>query len=464
MSARLLVVAAALALVALTGGATRAATGGSCALWAAAFGNDGNPGTRESPFRSAAKLVATLRAGQTGCLEAGATFAERLTFSAGGRPSAPITLTSGPGPRATLARPVVVSPSAVNVRLYRLVLRGRPGQGEPLVAVRADRFALLSSDVDGASNAGPCVVVDRASDAVIDASTIHSCGLSGPGAPAISATNAWKLSVTNDFVFGNGGDGISLSPNAQRTLVSHDIVDGNDSGVYVGGSGAAASSNTKITQNVISNNARYGVYASYPSGSKVGGGNVVSRNCVWKAGLQPLAAAPPRALKPVKNLYVDPRFVDRSKGFGLRPGPCFAKRPVRYYADAQLVGGPAPVIRLPVMRSFTVRYQFRKAGSFLRLTQLQVVGVPPAANVVISCAHGCSIVERRRASSIGVASSTRFLGSFRIGSVIRVQATSPGLVGRYKLLVVGSGGIDVKPDPYAYCVGRFAPKNCQRRP
>jgi hypothetical protein len=71
-----------------------------CARYASPSGSDRNPGTRARPFRTAQRLVRSLKAGRTGCLRRGRYRAEPgdyvLRFGRAGAPGAPITVRGYP--------------------------------------------------------------------------------------------------------------------------------------------------------------------------------------------------------------------------------------------------------------------------------------------------------------------------------------------------------------------------------
>jgi hypothetical protein len=439
-----------------------------CHLWAASYGNDSNPGSQASPFRTAAKLTASLAAGQWGCLAAGETFTENVVVSISGDAKHPITLTSGPGPRAMLRGSIIIDAPATYFRLFRISIQGQPGQKTPVVEVRADDFAFFKSDLTGGpamqSNVGACLAINGANRVIIDADAIHNCGrATSLLAPAIQVTRGGATTISNNFIYDNGGDGVGLGPDAQKAVVTRNVIFDNDSGVYLTGDVNTASSGVRITNNVISDSTRFGVHSGYAPGSRVGNKNLVARNCIWKAGQKALAPDPLSAFKATANIFTDPRF--SSKQLTIRPGPCSSKQPQHSYDDRKLVAGRAPVIVLPLLPSFTINISATVSGDGVTISKFTIVGVQPGATVTVSCTVGCKKSARTAANRIGVASIAVFRGFFKSGSTIRVQATRAGFVGRYKLIVIGGGRpFTFSPATYAYCVGDLGPSHCELHP
>ena len=111
---------------------------------------------------------------------------------------------------------------------------------------------------------------------------------------------------------------MQLFPNAQRTHVARNVIDGNGEGVVF----SRQSANNVVEDNVISNPVvRYNV----EDFELTGGGNVARRNCLWssrhpdKAGVQPDIEIPVE-----ESLVTEPAFESRDdKDFRLPPeSPC----------------------------------------------------------------------------------------------------------------------------------------------
>ena len=114
-----------------------------------------------------------------------------------------------------------------------------------------------------------------------------------------------------------------MFPDAQRTYVARNVIDGNGQGVIF----SRESGDNVVERNVIANPVlRYNLESFETRGS----GNVARRNCLWttddadRAGIQPDIA-----VRVVDNITTDPGYVSRDeKDFRLRPAsPCFRFSP-----------------------------------------------------------------------------------------------------------------------------------------
>jgi Right handed beta helix region len=446
--ARSLTLAAVLALaaVAALGFARPAAAAGGCTLWAASYGDDANPGTKGKPVRTAATLVGRLKAGDVGCLGAGETYDESLTFNAAGTASKPITLTSADTPRATIAGTITVTSAAPYTRIVNVVVRPPTGQG-PAVLLQGRHPGLYRSDITGSAGdgSGSCVVVAHAAGTAVDANTIHDCGrATNVYSAGVQVTDSTGTIITNDFIWNANGDAVALLPGSKSSHVNHNIADANLSGVYIKSQADHPSTHNVIATNIISNSSSYSVHGDYPGVANAKAANQVVGNCLWKGTI---AASAHGILTLGHNPGVDPRFVNRasaSSPFALRPGPCFAKRPQPYDLDPQLVTGAVPVEPLPVLASFTIGLRFTG-----RVEGLTVSGVP-YATVRVRCMSGCHITQTVVAKHSGIVSPSR-LDGLGAGAKLRIDVTRTGSVGRFKFLEISSSGVAITPTGYAYC-------------
>jgi hypothetical protein len=305
---------------------------GTCTKFASTTGNDAGAGSASDPFRTAQHLFDSLSAGQTGCLQPG-TYTGDIKVSTGGAAGSPITLTSATSPRAMIFGRVWVADSANDVVVKGLNLDARMANGLPSVIVNGDRVTFSGNDV---TNGHTGICFDLGSDSgygiayddVIDGNRIHDCGR----LPSVNLDHgvyvgvARNTRVTNNVIFDNTDRGVQLFPDAQGTLVAHNVIDANGEGVIFSGEGSSASSNNHVTQNVITNSSiRHNVESYY--GSVVGSGNVADFNCLWNAAQGNVGDQ--IGFIAVSNLAVDPLYTNRAgKDFRLSAGsPCSAYGP-----------------------------------------------------------------------------------------------------------------------------------------
>ena len=297
-----------------------------CDLVAATNGVDSNPGTIEQPFRTPQKLVSALAPDTTGCLRGGLYDAE-----AGVKLAVPgITLTSYPGERATLRGRLWVSDAAPGSTVSDLNLDGRNDRGLPSPTINGDDVTLSGNDITN-HNTTICISVGspdtwgRAQDTLIEANRIHDCG----ARPAnnydhgIYVNSADGTIIRGNWIYDNANRGIQLYPDAQGSLVSGNVIDGNGEGVIFGGGDKAASSGNVLEYNVITNSKlRDNIESSW--GTKVGSNNVARDNCVgggaYDDGDGGILAGAGRGFTTARNALGVPAFADRSaKDFSIDP-------------------------------------------------------------------------------------------------------------------------------------------------
>ena len=323
-------------------GATEAVnTKVTCDRVASTLGSDSYAGTATYPYATVAKLLGSLRAGQTGCLRAGV-YQRDVEVTKGGIAGAPITLTSYPGERAILLGRLVIAETANWVVIEQLDLDGRNDARLPSPTVNGDNITFRGNDVTNL-HTGICFLLGsdewgRARGTVIERNRIHNCGQLPPTNHdhGIYVEVSEGARITDNWIYDNADRGIQLFPNAQRTYVARNVIDGNGQGVLF----SRDSSNNVVEQNVISNPAvRYNLETFELEGD----GNVARRNCVWStrhwgnSGIQLDIGVPV-----VDNVVTEPSFTNRdAKDFRLLPAsPC-----VTLSRTTLTTGSPLPQAR-----------------------------------------------------------------------------------------------------------------------
>lgn len=291
-------------------------------------GSDSAPGTAAAPVRTPAKLIEILGAGQVGCLSAGNVFNGGLRASSGGSLDNPVTITSAPGEPATIRGFIDVSRSARDIVFHRLVLDGR-GSDVASPFVTGQRIVFSENEVTNNHTASCFVLGDpregTALDITIVRNRIHDCGPlpatnMGHG---IYVAHAVDTLIADNVIYGNADRGVQLYPNAQRTVVEHNVIHRNGTGVIFSGDQGTASSNNVVEKNVITaSQIRWDIEAFWPASNPVGTGNVARDNCVFggvrgefDSGVGYTAS---------NNRVAEPQYVDSDNGdFALADGsPC----------------------------------------------------------------------------------------------------------------------------------------------
>jgi parallel beta-helix repeat protein len=318
----------------------------ACTRYAAPFGSDTAGGAEDDPFATVGRLLVSLRPGETGCLFGGV-YVEDVKVTAGGSPGSPLVLASRPGSRATLRGRLWIAEEASDVLVTGLNLDGRHAARLPSPTVNGDRIVFRGNDITN-YHTGICFVLGSssgwgtASDVLLEGNRIHDCG-------RLPATNhehgvyvesARGARIVGNLIYDNADRGIQLYPDAQDTVVAHNVVDGNGEGVIFSGEGGSASSGNRVTDNVITNSLlRFNVESWWPVGNPVGTGNVVERNCLWN-GRQG-NVAPQVGFVARDNVVANPGFESRAaKDFALLDGsPCAGFGP-----RDELRFGPLPAV------------------------------------------------------------------------------------------------------------------------
>jgi parallel beta-helix repeat protein len=252
----------------------------TCTKFVAPSGSDSASGSVTEPFRTVARLVDSLDSGQVGCLRGG-TYDEDLSISQPG-----ITLTAYQSEQATLVGRLWVKAGADGVTVSNLNLDGKNDALLPSPTVNADNVKFVGNDVTN-EHTEICFIVGsswgRAQNTLIQGNRIHDCGKlpSSNQDHGIYVSAADNTQIVDNVIVDNVDRGIQLYPDAQGTVIRHNIVDGNGEGIIFSGAGGVASNDTIVEQNVFSSSTiRADVESWYPSGNPVGTNNVVRNNCV----------------------------------------------------------------------------------------------------------------------------------------------------------------------------------------
>ena len=317
------------AAVAVGTGSAAAASG--CTLVAAPGGSDSAAGTEAAPLATVGALISGLESGQTGCIRAGTYVSRQFLVKTPG-----ITLTSYPGERATLRGQLRFNVTAVGSVAENLNLDGRNVDDLLGPLIYADGVVLRGNDISN-DHTGICVHVDDYSNSppprgvVIEKNVIHDCGR----LPAtnhdhgIYIANARDTVVRGNVIYGNADRGVQMYPDADRTVVVNNVIDGNGQGVIFGGGPDSSSDDNLVANNVITNSTiRWNIESHWQG--PVGSGNVARNNCTWTqrenysgtpegSGIQSMTGA-----RAIDNLTANPGYLNRPEGdFSIRASsPC----------------------------------------------------------------------------------------------------------------------------------------------
>jgi hypothetical protein len=340
------------------------------ALSASAFAADGCDRVASPGADNAQRLLDSLRPGETGCLHGGAyesTWDNVLHPRRGGGPGAPVTLRSYPGERARLVGIIDIPHGADYVTLSGLDIEGTGEDGANTIKVYARGFVLERSDVTNAWRGRSCLILGnnegggQAVAPILRGNRFHECGdpANGNLDHGVYAANVLGGQIVGNVFYNSAAYTIQLYPNAQRTRVAHNVIDGSGrsmrGGIVFGGDGRFASGGNLVERNVIAY-AASGAITSWWEGP-VGTGNLARDNCVW--GSRGDNITHEWGFTAVANRVAKPLFANRSaRDYRLMPGsPC-----LRTVGDDRRVRRSR--VRRKVARRARVEFRLRgvKAG------------------------------------------------------------------------------------------------------
>ncbi|MCW3011108.1 MAG: hypothetical protein JWO90_1512 [Solirubrobacterales bacterium] len=277
-------------LVAVLGCAAAPASGQSatdltgCDRLAAPTGTDLASGSVTAPVRSLQALADRVGAGQTGCLASGEYAAPVTIIRRAGRAGEPLVLRSARGARVVVRGQLRIDKGADHVHVRDLVLDGSnpAGRASPQVNARWSRFEGndVSNRVDTCFGLGD-TVWGVADDATIAGNVIHHCGVHGTNMDhGVYIRQAARVSVLRNVIRDNPDRGVQMFPNADRSLVSGNLISGNGEGIIFSGDSDETSDGNIVADNrIVASKLRWDV-ESYWMPGVVGTGNELHGNCV----------------------------------------------------------------------------------------------------------------------------------------------------------------------------------------
>jgi hypothetical protein len=374
-----------------------------------------------------------LRAGQTGCVEVGMRFNEHVVVASGGDPGRPARIL---GAGAVLNGVVRVTRDGHDLTLRDLQIRGDGSTVDAIVSIAGPRIVLSHVSVDGPNyhdaNVACIRLRGRAVAVVLRWVVAHDCTRarhSNVYAPGIVVANARGTRIVDSIVYHALGDGIVLAPNSHGTHISHTLLDGNSSGIYINGN----SSGNVISNNIITYSGRYGVHGD--GGTR----NVVAGNCIWRGFRANVAG---HGFRAYGNAAVSPRYVRRAPTFEMRPGPCTSKRPGARGSSTVVRPQPAPSAApkpkpkpeprpkpAPApqrLKQFVVHYTLRALPNRVQVVSLTFTGLAAGASLDLRCRNGCSLSEHLVADPNGTATSATLLGRWLSRGAVLVASERRG--------------------------------------
>jgi hypothetical protein len=294
-------------------------TDASCDVYASTQGSDSASGGRASPLRTPVRLLGALDPGQTGCFRGGTYAFSLLEISTPG-----ITLAPYRDEAVTLEGEIKVLPGGAGSTIQGMKLNGAGGESGIGPRINADNVVVRDNEITN-DHTSICVSVSSwysrppPRGVVIERNRIHDCGRlpSTNMDHGVYVVDAVNTVIRDNWIYGNADRGIQLYPDAQRTRIVGNVIDGNGDGVIFGGAGGVTSNHNLVKGNVITNSNLGWNVASGPTGPTATG-NLVLQNCLWAGDSKPFyrsnggIQAPSRNFTAKANTVVDPEYADRS--------------------------------------------------------------------------------------------------------------------------------------------------------
>jgi nitrous oxidase accessory protein NosD len=310
------------------GPSARAKASGVCDRFASARARGGGNGTRTRPFRTFAQLVRSLGRGAVGCLAAGR-YEHRgvVELQQPGITIRPLGRARG---RVVIDGAVWVMPRARGARIARLSLVSHDPVFTIPLKIQADDVTVIANDITTSTSIS-CVLIGSSrtvTGTVIERNRITRCGRQGKHDHLIYVQKSRDAVIRNNLLTDNaGGWAVHLYPDADGTLIEHNVIDGNQGGVIFAGARGETSDGNVVRENVItSSSPRYNIESSW-SGGPFGSGNAAFDNCVFSSGLgAPSGVADEEGFEESNNrLATADLYVNHDAGdFRLRPGTACA--------------------------------------------------------------------------------------------------------------------------------------------
>ena len=185
-----------------------------------------------------------------------------------------ITLTSAPGEQAQISARLWIARGADGVTISELQLDGANSRDLPSPTVNADGAVFRHDDVTN-GHTSICFALGspvwgRAGNTLIEENRIHGCGQ----VPSTNQEHGIYLSAADDtvirgnWIYDNADRGIQMYPDAQRTVITGNVIYGNGEGLIFSGDEGVASSGARVSGNVIADSRIRRNVESYYSGRR----------------------------------------------------------------------------------------------------------------------------------------------------------------------------------------------------
>lgn len=246
-------------------------------LYVNVAGNDANPGTQTSPFRTVQKLASTLSAANPiGYLMGNVVFTGNVSIRTPG-----ITLRNmSDGTHSTIRGQVRVERSATGARVSGLILDNRT-TWNPLIY--ANNTRIDKCDISNHSAAIGMIIDEygsgpRPTGIVIEKNRIHHNGHVTNMQHGLYLSGGDGLVIRDNWIFRNADRGAQIYPDGQNNVFEYNTFDSNGANFGIIGDVGKVANGNVFRNNIVSNALTgWNVYGLWSPGH-VGTGNRVENN------------------------------------------------------------------------------------------------------------------------------------------------------------------------------------------
>ncbi|HWM54364.1 MAG TPA: right-handed parallel beta-helix repeat-containing protein [Solirubrobacterales bacterium] len=183
--------------------------------------------------------------------------------------------------------PIWFMPSATGAQLLGVSLTSRNREYPEPLKVQADRARVAGNSITGSLNT-ICILIGSQREThgvTIEGNRISHCGRHGKFDHLIYVQNAVGTTIRWNLLTDNpGGWAVHLYPDADDTLIEHNVIDENRGGVIFAGTDGETSDRNVVRDNAITySGPRWNIESSW-SDEPAGRDNLAYSNCLFSRG------------------------------------------------------------------------------------------------------------------------------------------------------------------------------------
>jgi hypothetical protein len=294
-------------------------------------GSNANPGTRTHPWRTIARALRGSQPGDAIYVRSG-TYPDWAVQTGSGTAAAPISLRAYPGEHPVYTGRLKVEGDYFCVKGFNFQGRTSANASSVLIYVSGAKHVEIAKNRIQKSFMSGIYVGDEgdlSSDVNIIANYIVDNGTHDRFDHGVYFGHGSGGLVANNVVLGNIAVGLKIAPEANHVIVTQNTVVHNGfNGIIVGGELRWSSNDNLIVNNVVVDNAGWGIRSYWEQ--SVGSGNLALRNLVFANAEGPFWF-PGGGLLERESIRANPRFVS-ANNYRLKANSPAIGRAIRAYS------------------------------------------------------------------------------------------------------------------------------------